>query len=128
MPTDELISTATGEFSELLTSFDGLGPRQSYDVSALRADSNWSWASIPGVYLFVRDDEVLYVGRALRTVGARLWSHLQSREDEVWAAVLDDPATRVEVIAVDDRQLFLAAALEVFLIERLKPRFNSRIC
>ena len=124
-----LLPDQMAAFSDLMASFDGLGASQPYDVSALRADSNWPWAAIHGVYVFVREDEVVYVGRALgTTIGQRLWSHLRSLEEPAWADVIEDPATRVEVIAVDADYACLSAALEVYLIERFNPQFNRRAC
>lgn len=74
------------------------------------------------------DGEVVYVGRALgRTIGERLWDQLRSISDPEWEQVVTGAGNRVEVYAVEKEWAFLGAALEPYLVERLKPKFNSRI-
>ncbi|MDZ4180940.1 MAG: hypothetical protein U1E29_17195 [Coriobacteriia bacterium] len=102
--------------------------RLSFTASELRADSNWPWAYVHGVYCFVVDGKVVYVGRALGcTIGQRLWDQLRSVSDPAWAAVVESDDTRIEVFATDREWAFLGAALEVYLIDRLKPSFNLRV-
>lgn len=129
MPEDATLDEHTRDFTAQLASFKGFTPRRSFGVDELRSDSNWPWAAIYGVYCFVRHGDVVYVGRALgETIGERLWDQLRSLGDPDWSAVVLDPETRVEVIEVDKDRVYLAAALEAYLIDRIKPRFNLRAC
>jgi hypothetical protein len=101
--------------------------RHSFTAAELRADSNWPWARVYGVYCFLVDGKVVYAGRALGcTIGQRLWDQLRSVSDPAWAAVVESDDTRIEVFATDREWAFLGAALEAYLIDRLKPSFNRR--
>ena len=101
--------------------------RLTFTVGELRADSNWPWGYAFGVYCFVVDDEVVYVGRALgRTLGQRLWDQLRSISDPDWKQVVTRDDNRVEVFSVSKEWAFLGAALEAYLIAELSPRFNKR--
>ena len=97
-------------------------------MGELKADSNWPWGSTYGVYCFVADDRVVYVGRALgRTLGQRLWDQLRSISDPEWEQVVTRDENRVEVFSVSREWAFLGAALEAYLIAQLSPRFNKRV-
>ena len=103
--------------------------RLSFPVSTLRADPNWEWGRKYGVYCFVRGVETVYVGRAVgKQLGHRIDAHLHRTEPE-WVEVLADPKTRVEVFSTDKEWRFAAAALEVFLIEKLDhhPALNKQL-
>lgn len=115
------------EFSVALADFPGL-TRRSFTVAELLADPKWDWGYDHGVYCFVTGTDVMYVGRALgATLGQRLWSQLHAKEDRAWAQVVEGPATRVEVFVVDESHVFMASALEAFLIDRLGlPPFNNK--
>ena len=123
--------------SQLDGAFDGLTTavaelpgfkRLSFTVGELRADSDWRWGFDHGVYTFMVGGTVVYVGRALGcTLGERLCDQLGSTTDPEWANVVLDDATRVDVYAIEEESAFLAAALEAYLIEKLKPRFNKRL-
>jgi hypothetical protein len=101
--------------------------RLGFTVGELKADSSWPWGYAHGVYCFVVDDEVVYVGRALGcTLGQRLWDQLRSISDPEWEQVVTRDDNRIEVFSVSAEQAFLGAALEAYLIDRLSPRFNKR--
>jgi hypothetical protein len=99
-----------------------------YKVEDLWADTNWPWGYGHGVYCFASTSgDAHYVGRSLgATLGQRIWSQMQSQQDPEWKAVVEDPTTVVRVFAVGDEHVFMASALEAYLIERLKPKFNLR--
>jgi hypothetical protein len=120
------LGEAVDAFSADLASFPGFDPLH-FRVGDLQKSSDWPWGYRHGVYCFVRDGIVVYVGRALgSTLGQRLWDQLRSVSDPAWAEVVNDPDCRVEVFAVDKDRAYLGAALEAYLIDRLKPAFNSR--
>jgi hypothetical protein len=103
--------------------------RLSFPVADLNAHRNWPWGFAYGVYCFVQGNETVYVGRAVgKTLGQRIDAHLH-RAEATWLEVLNDPLTRVEVFGFDKEHRFLAAALEVYLIEKLesRPRLNNTV-
>ena len=104
--------------------FDQLG----FTVGDLRADSKWPWGHGYGVYCFVVDDVVVYVGRALGcTLGERLWDQLRSTSGPEWTEVVTRDVNRIELFSVPKEQAFMGAALEAYLIGHLRPRFNKRV-
>lgn len=114
-------------FGDALASHPGFG-RRSFSASELLRDPKWDWGYDHGVYCFIANGEVAYVGRALgSTLGERLWDQLRSTSDPAWAAVVNGDDTRIEVFTVDREHAFLGAALEAYLIDALNPDFNSRI-
>jgi hypothetical protein len=126
MSEDTTLETCTRDFAVALASFSGFKPFH-FRISELREKTDWSWGYDHGVYCFVRDGIVLYVGRALGcTLGQRLWDQLRSVSDPAWAEVVEDPKCCVDVFTVDSDHAYLGAALEAYFIDRLKPRFNRR--
>ncbi|TLN27278.1 hypothetical protein FDZ71_00040 [bacterium] len=107
-----------------LADFDRLG----FEVGQLLDDPNWPWGYDHGVYCFIVDGAVVYVGRALGcTLGERVYDHLHSTDDPAWEEVVTRRDNRVEIFAVPEARAFLSASLEAYLIEQLAPRFNSRL-
>jgi len=120
----ERLAAAFQEFDATLRSF-GVPAPVAYRVGDLRADTNWPWGYATGLYCFVSGGEVVYVGRAIgATLGSRLWSHLTSLDDADWAAVATDDDTQVLTYTFSPTDTHLVAALELFLIRVLQPRFN----
>ena len=67
-----------------------------------------------GVYLiFGPDEQLLYVGLATYDFDSRVWSH-DHELDRRWT----------DIVQLDDQFIFLAPALEFYLISRLKPPHN----
>ncbi len=85
----------------------------------------------PGCYVFTSGNGTpLYVGKASRYLGNRIWSHIgrrpKSGETEAYPDaekfVKDNqPDIAVWAIAVPDAHWWLAPALEGFLTEKLRP-------
>jgi hypothetical protein len=101
----------------LAPSFPKLQMRHAFDVDNL--DSDWkdglkcrAWQE-SGVYLaFDIDGKLCYVGKATATFNKR-----------IKRPIVD--ASTVEVIPFPDEYLFMADALESFLISRLQPPGNG---
>jgi len=91
----------------------------------VRSDEAWAWAENIGVYYFRTDEEVLYVGRALTGFGGRISSHLRTGNDEWDAAIGRDDAV-LGLLRVPPNRWYMAAALELYLIDALNPRWNIR--
>ena len=84
------------------------------DYKRLRPDGFPS--RLRGVYLIFDPESVLqYVGLAMWSFDNRVWSH-------------DEYVTRrwTDVIPFDDRRIFLAPALEFYMISQLKPPANKQ--
>jgi len=114
------------DFTSAVHEFEGFG-RQSFTIKELRADSNWPWGYSFGVYCFLVEDEVVYVGRAAgKTIGERLWDQLRSTSDPDWARVVTADDTVVQVFLVGEELTYMVCALECYLIAKLKPKFNLR--
>ena len=94
-----------------------------------KRDADWSaWEQKSGVYYFVQDGPLVYVGRALSGtgLGSRIHNQITSFGDPAWDAVIKDDHVLVGLICLPEKDWFLASSLEVFLIQRLRPRFNKR--
>ncbi len=111
---------------------DFINPIPIHDVRTSSSDDFASWRSQSGVYYFVLRGKLRYVGRALRGTGLLARMKSQSRAyggRDGWDHVIKNRATKVGAIVVSDDDLwYMAAALEAFLIARLKPKpqFNKR--
>lgn len=81
-----------------------------------------------GVYLFVDEGIVVYIGRALGSCfGVRVWSRLKSLNNPEWVRVVKKKTTNVIVVVMPDQENYWAASLEAFLISKMWPKFNLRI-
>jgi hypothetical protein len=113
-------------FMVSLREFEGF-ERRSFTIRELRADSNWPWGYAFGVYCFLVNSRVVYVGRAAgNTIGERLWDQLRSTSDSDWASVVTNDENTVEVFMVGKDLAHVACALECYLIAKLNPEFNLR--
>ncbi|MDD1502471.1 hypothetical protein PVA17_06785 [Lysinibacillus sp. CNPSo 3705] len=83
-----------------------------------------------GIYYFIQDDIVKYVGRALPAVGlrSRILNQMNAFGDVEWDKVITDNSSEVAVFIFNNReQWYFISALEHYLIEKLeKPIFNKR--
>lgn len=83
-----------------------------------------------GIYFFIQEESVKYVGRALPSVGlgSRIKNQVTAFGDEKWDTVIKDIATEVGVVIFEDpSQWYFISALEHYLIENLgRPVFNKR--
>jgi hypothetical protein len=83
-----------------------------------------------GIYYFVQENKVKYVGRALPSVGlkSRILNQMNAFGDKEWDCVIKDTHTEIGVIMFNDiEQWHFISALEHYLIEKLeRPVFNKR--
>ena len=125
-PWHDTLAEQTQDFMTEIAQFTGFSERV-YEVGELLDNRKWDWGYSQGVYCFISQEEVAYVGRALgKTVGQRIWDQLMSQEDPAWKAIVTDRKAQVRVFAVERKDAYMASAFEAFLIDRLKPRFNLR--
>lgn len=127
MPMHDPLATEVREFEREMTEFAGF-TNWVFTIGELQDDSNWQWGWRQGVYCFISayDGKVMYVGRALTTVGERIAYHLRSGDDPKWREILSDRRNLVRVFAVEDDSAHMASALEAFLIKRFDPTINSK--
>lgn len=113
------------DFSASIHEFEDFD-QKTFTRKELR-DPDWPWGFAFGVYCFLVDEEVVYVGRAAgNTIGERLSDQLRSTSDPDWARVVTADDTIVKVFLVGEDMAHMACALECYLIAKLKPRFNLR--
>ena len=97
-------------------------------IRELRSKKEWAdWSRKIGVYLFIEDGKVVYVGRALNSLGSRVHNQITSLGDSKWNAIITNDDNTVVVICIEGNMRYLASALEIYLIDSIKPRFNKKI-
>jgi excinuclease UvrABC nuclease subunit len=101
-----------------------------YQIGDIKSENPdfWSeWENSKGVYYFIKGDTVLYVGRALNSLGARVKDQaLKDYTGSKWNDVVKDDEVKVGIVALKDDDWYWAASLETYLIDRLKPQHNKR--
>jgi excinuclease UvrABC nuclease subunit len=127
MNENELLQKA----SQFLSRVSGLAIPTSVhvDIRDLRQTPSWGeWSRKPGVYYFVYHGEVVYVGRAYPSVnvGNRVGTHINDYNNPAWAEVIRDEDTTVGVLSFPVQDWHWLAALEVWLIDNPRPKFNMR--
>lgn len=86
------------------------------------------WAAEFGIYLFVLDGTVMYIGRALRTsLGQRVRLQCLSFNDARWDEVIKNAATEVVVVPVPRNEWYLAASIEAALNVQHQPPKGKRV-
>ncbi len=83
----------------------------------------------PGVYLFFKDGDVMYVGCTTKSLGDRVWAQIAAgdREESLeWAQIIKNDATTLLLVGLQDDEYYWGGALEQFLIKKIGPRFNER--
>lgn len=113
------------------------GPHEPYKDPMRRVQ--FPYANEPGCYLFVTDaassgiETVVYVGKGSRDIGGRIWSHLGRRARRGESELFPDAESWVKklrprlwsIALMNKKHWYLAAALEGFLIEQLRPLENK---
>lgn len=129
--TESDIDIQLNEFSTLLSG--GLSYSRRKEILqniTTKPDFNAELRSACGVYYFIQEGKVQYVGRALPSVGlrARIVNQVTAFGDMKWDTVINDMKTEVGVIIFENpAQWYFISALEHYLIEKLgKPSFNKR--
>jgi hypothetical protein len=99
-------------------------------VNDLRISPSWGgWKNSPGLYYFVHNEEVVYVGRAVPSVGLgnRIGSQINAFGDPAWDEIIRDEQTVVGVMPFSNDDWHWVATLEVWLIDGpTRPKFNKR--
>ena len=78
---------------------------------------------ITGVYIFKKENEILYIGKSIN-IKARVLSHLENAKKDPKDKKLIENSDSIEFINTNFE--FNALLLESKLINKYKPRFNVR--
>lgn len=100
-------------------------------LKVIRSDSSFleSLSNEPGIYYFLQNNMVKYVGRALPSVGLkkRIQVQISAYGDIAWDSIINDEEVEIGVIIFKHEDWYFTSALEHYLIEKLeKPIFNKR--
>lgn len=76
-----------------------------------------------GVYTFIDNNEVLYIGKSIANTGGRLFDHLTN--EEKLKKINDN--TIVLIFSFDKNNKHLTSALESYLIETFQPLLNKKL-
>lgn len=123
------LSSSFADFTEELSRWRPANAIELTLKELLDGNKPWGeWQNSAGVYYFVETDRIVYVGRALATVGlgTRIHSQIHATGDARWDRVIKNPEVIIGVIEVPKDLDFMASALELFLIKQFKPEFNKR--
>ena len=105
--------------------------RYKFDLVFLREDeiegsqhpSVWR----PGVYIWTDGDKkVIKVGRNLTNSRKRALEHIRDNTGGTMSGLKDDPNTLLILITVEPEDRHWAAALEIYLEQKLNPSIKSK--
>jgi hypothetical protein len=126
----ESLQTALHAFQKEHLEGVNLG-RYEHSLEQLHAgEGHWdAWEKSAGVYYFVKNNEIVYVGRALQNtgLGTRVYTQINSTGDPKWDRVIKNKQVTVGVICLPKDKWYMAASLEIYLIDKLKPEFNRKV-
>ncbi|ASA21942.1 hypothetical protein [Paenibacillus donghaensis] len=125
----DLLNLTDDFLAEFKTSFMVSNRKES--LGNIRMDNVFlnSLKTETGIYYFLQDDKVKYVGRALPSVGlrSRIINQITAFGDLKWDAVIHDSNVVIGVIIIKKEYWYFISALEHYLIEKLgNPEFNKR--
>ena len=103
-----------------------------FTLEELRKEkSKWNeWENESGIYYFVEEGTIAYVGRALpgTGLGSRVKDQIESFEDPKWCRIINNPQVIVGIVCIYEKMWFMSSSLELYLIDKLEqPEFNKRI-
>lgn len=83
-------------------------------------------AAAPGVYVFLKGDQVLKVGRHLKNSRKRALEHIVDNTGGTMGSLRDDESIRLALFnVISVNELHWVCALEVFFEQRLQPAIRS---
>ena len=109
------------EFGPVLYKFDFVALNLDSAV-ALNTRRVWN----PGVYVWMAGPEIIKVGRSLSNARKRALEHLQDNTGGTMAGLKDNPNSLLVLITVEPEDRHWAAALEIYLEEKLNPSIKSQ--
>ena len=87
------------------------------------------WENESGIYYFVEEGSIVYVGRALPStgLGSRVKDQIEAFGDPEWDRIINNHQVIVGIVCINKEMWIMTSSLEIFLIDKLKPEFNKRI-
>src|SRR3989338_11408251 len=82
-----------------------------------------SLPSTTGVYLFKKDNEILYIGKTI-SLKARILAHFENAKLDPKESLIIRNSDKLEYILTDSE--FKALLLESSLIQKYQPKYNAR--
>lgn len=101
-----------------------------FDILLLNGTEAWKSQDLrvarPGVYVWLNAGQVMKVGRHLTNARARALEHVRDNTGQQLAALKDAPETQLMLFTVVNEDRHWAAALEIYLENRLEPVVRSK--
>ena len=92
------------------------------DVQNRAAAWGYKWSAAPGVYVFVNDDKIQYVGKAMALTGLASRAYNQSQPGEIqWNNFLASPSASIVLYALPIDEDVWAPSFECWLINHFAP-------
>ena len=103
-----------------------------FTIEELRNEERkWdAWKNESGIYYFVEEGSIVYIGRALKStgLGSRVKDQIEAFGDPKWDRIIKNHQVIVGIVCINEEMWFMTSSLELFLIDKLKqPEFNKRI-
>ncbi len=102
-----------------------------FTIEELRKEkSKWNeWENESGIYYFVEEGSIVYIGRALKNtgLGSRVNDQIEAFGNPKWDRIIKNHQVIVGIVCINEEMWFMTSSLELYLIDKLKPEFNKRI-
>lgn len=119
-----------GAFLQFLK-HDIISQCHKFTLEELRKEkSKWNeWENESGIYYFVEEGSIVYVGRALPStrLGSRVNDQIEAFGDPKWCRIINNPQVIVGIVCIYEKMWYMSSSLELYLIDKLKPEFNKRV-
>jgi hypothetical protein len=129
MSTETELINAINEFFSYLKQIDY--ESVTYTVNEFKTLSKAAtpkWTEKQGVYYFVMNGEIQYVGKAQSVLLRKRITQQLKPTGEEWDKVTESTDTMIGIIAFEKEEGFWCASLEAYLIGKLSPTpFNKRL-
>ena len=96
----------------------------------MNKEKKWNeWENESGIYYFVEEGSIVYIGRALPGTGlkSRVKDQIESFEDPKWDRIIKNHQVIVGIVCISEEMWYMTSSLELYLIDKLNPEFNTRI-
>lgn len=102
-----------------------------FTIEELRKEkSKWNeWENESGIYYFVEEGSIVYIGRALKStgLGSRVKDQIEAFGDPKWDRIIKNHQVIVGIACINKEMWFMTSSLELYLIDKIKPEFNNRV-
>ena len=102
-----------------------------FTLEELRKEKRkWNeWEKESGIYYFSEKGSIVYVGRALPStgLGSRVYDQINASGDPKWDRIINNHQVIVGIVCISEEMWYMTSSLELYLIDKLNPEFNTRI-